>query len=179
VSSADFTAVVDDGPPDAGVRWDIEAKAGGSVVADELARGALTAVIKCDGRPVGWDTFSTGVIAKEDWLWFVLRDREIYGSRSFVEPEYRGQGLAVRLARFVHRDFARHGYRRDYSVIDALNRSALAVAAKVRHLPIGRISYVRCGGFTVIRIGRRFRAGNWSADNPLVIRFSTFDDRPS
>jgi len=175
VSSADFTAVVEDGPPDAGVRWDIEAKAGGSVIADELARGALTAVIECNGRPVGWDSFATGVITKEDWLRFVLRDREIYGSRSFVEPEYRGRGLAVRLARFVHREFARHGYLRDYSVIDVLNRNALAVAARVRHLPIGRIGYVRCYGFTVIRIGRRVRAGFWSAKNPLVIDFGVFD----
>ena len=64
----------------------------------------------------------------------------------------------------------------DYSLTDALNRSALRSSAKVRHWPIGRITYGRCCGFTVIRIGRRVHAGFWSADNPLVINFSAFDD---
>jgi GNAT superfamily N-acetyltransferase len=176
VSSADFSAVIDGEGPDCGVRWNVGTDGDDAAIADKLARGELTATIERDGRLVGWDMFATGAIVKEDWLWFICRDREVYGSRSFVEPDYRGQGLAVRLAQFAHRELARHGYHRDYSVIDALNRNALAVAAKVRHLPIGQIAYLRCGRLTIIRIGRRVRAGFWSATNPLVIDFSVFDN---
>jgi len=185
VSSADFSAFVDAEVPDVGVHWNIEADDDSpaapvgehAAIEDKLARGELAAVIERDGRVVAWDTFATGVFVKEDWLWFAFLDNEIYSSWSFVEPDYRGRGLAVGLALYAYRELARRGYLRDYSVTDALNRSALSSSAKVRHLPIGRIAYVRCCGLAVIRINRQVRAGYWSANNPLVIDFNVFDDR--
>jgi len=184
VSSTDLSTFLDAEIPDDNVHWagmasdDNPAPLGGehAAIEDRLARGKLTVVIERDGRVVGWEMFAARVFVKEDWLRFTVRDREIYSIRIFVEPEYRGQGLAVRLASFAYRELARHGYLRDYGVTDALNRSSLRAHAKVRHLPVGWIAYGRCCGFTVIKIGRRVRVGFWLADNPLVIDFGTFDD---
>jgi len=184
VARADLSAFVDAEDPDVDVHWagvadddgPVPLGGGHAAIEDKLARGELTAVIERDGRAVGWEVFATGVFVKEDWLWFSFRDREIYGIRMFVEPKYRGQGLAVCLSRFAYREFARRGYISDYGVTDTRNKSSLRTAAKVRRLPIGRIAYVHCGGFAVIRINRQVRAGYWSADNPLVIDFSVFDD---
>ena len=183
VSSADFSTFVDAEVPDVGTRWADEADDDGPVppdreqasIEDKLARGEIAAVIERDGRVVARDYFTAGSFMQKEWLRFAFRDREIYSSWSFVEPEYRGQGLAVQLAHFAYREFARQGYLRDFSVTDALNRSALRSSAKMRHWPIGRIAYARCCGFTVTRIGGRVHAGFWSAKNPLVIDFSVFD----
>jgi len=184
VASTELSGFADAEFPDVGVCWAVVTKDGGFDALDEatvsiedsLARGELASVIERDGRVVGFETFAAGVFVKEDWLRFALRDDEVYGIRIFVVPEYRGQDLAVWIASFAYREFARMGYRRDYGVTDVLNRRSLRAHAKARHWPVGRIAYGRCCGFTVIRIGRRVRAGFWSADNPLVIDFSTFDD---
>ncbi len=182
VSSADLSTFIDAEDPDDDVRWQGSVDAGGLTIPDRkqpdfenlLECGKLAAVIERDGGIVAWDLFATERFIQKKWLWFAFGDRDIYSSWSFVEPEYRGQGLAVQLALFAYREFARRGYLRDYSVTGALNRSALKTSVKVRHWPIGRIAYGRCCGFTVIRFGRRIRAGFWSADKPLVIDFRDF-----
>jgi GNAT superfamily N-acetyltransferase len=184
VARTDLSAFVDAEVPDVGVYWVGTADVDGLAlqdaeqagIEDQLARGKVATVIERDGRIVGWETFTSEDFAKEDWLWIAVRDREIYEIRMFVEPEYRGQGLAVWLNRFAYREFARQGYLLSYGVTDALNRRSLRAAAKVCHRPVGRIVYGRCFGFAVIRIGRRLRAGSWTADSPLVIDFSAFDN---
>ena len=184
VSSADLSTFADAEVPDAGARWANEANGDASPAPDGeygdledcLARGEPLAVVERDGKAVAWHSFATQNFILNDWLWLVFRDREVYSMWSFVEPEHRGQGLAGRLTHFAYRDFARLKYLRAYSVIDVLNRSALRASSKMCHRRIGRITYLRCCGFTIIRIGGRFRAGLWSTDNPLLLALSQMND---
>jgi len=177
VASTDLSDFIDAEIPDVGVHWNHGADGDDAAVEERLAQGKLAAVIERGDRVVAWEIFAAGDFVKENWLRFTFRDKDVYGIAMFVKPEYRGQGLAVGLASFAYRELARLGYLRDYGVTDALNLSSLRTSAKARHWPVGRIVYVRCGGFTVIGIDGRFRAGFWSARNPLVIDFSAFDDK--
>jgi len=184
VLSIDLSTFADAEVPDVGIRWaDVvddhgSAPPGGEYAAIEnmLARGELAAVIERDGRVVARHLYTAKSFIQKEWLQFVFRDREIYGTLCFVEPEFRGQGFANQLNIFAFNEFAGLRYLRSYCIIDALNRSSLRASVKVRYRRIGRITFVRCCGFTVIRIGRRVRAGFWSAENPLVVEFSEFDD---
>jgi len=120
VSSADLSTFIDAEDPDDDVRWQGSVDAGGLTIPDRkqpdfenlLECGKLAAVIERDGGIVAWDLFATERFIQKKWLWFAFGDRDIYSSWSFVAPDYRGQGLAVQLALFAYREFARRGYLR-------------------------------------------------------------------
>lgn len=105
-----------------------------------------------------------------DWL-VVRTDSQttIWSGGIWVHRDLRGHDMASRIRAPALRWSQQQGYRELAAWIDRTNHSSLHSSHKAGYRAIGQVLAFKRFGFAVVRHGRRWSAGRWTADHPLVI----------
>ncbi len=85
-----------------------------------------------------------------------------------VAPEFRGRRMLARVKSLKYVDSVRAGYTREFGIVEIANLSAMRGQSKDSRF-VGRISFVRSFGLTLIRIDGTSRWGWWTARRRLEV----------
>ena len=140
--------------------------------------GARLAVIERSGRIVAYFWCQTNSVDHIDWLRYRLLPTDVWVVFAWIAAELRGQGMHARISNLVFAEFARGGYTRCLSVVDALNRNVIRAGAKGDASLVGQIWFVRVFGLTFVRIDRAVRIGWWGLGRRLTLSMSNLGGSP-
>lgn len=168
----------------ADVRWagqsDLDGLMALGLTQDELrtrfARNARASVLERDNRVVAYCWCQPSNYSEDPWLRLVLSDGDLWYYDQLVVPEFRRQGLALRLKNFMNAENAATGHARCYSFVIATNIIALRAQIRSGEAPIGHITFVRVLGLAIVRAGGWLKVGTWTAKRPLDIPLDVFQD---
>lgn len=139
------------------------------VIRNRLRNGQRGWVVERNGCFLGYDWLGLPLKTISPWLFIEGSEGDVWGHFIKIRNDCRGTGLGPRLRRHVAQECARAGYTRMLGTIDGLNRNSQSALSKAGFGPLGTVFFVSLLGLTLVRHGRRWRLGFWSADQPLQI----------
>ena len=122
------------------------------------------------GRLTAWHCLAPETAPIEDWLLMRIEaGGAIWTLGTWVDPDRRGQRLAVEIRHHAAAWARDQGYSKVFGWIRASNRNNLRSARRNGFEPVGRLFVARLGGFGLVRHGRRLRIGRWTMAHPLIL----------
>jgi len=140
-----------------------------AVVLNRFARGQRVWVYERDGRILAFDWIAGAEKTLSDWLIVGGAPGAFWGHFLKVQADCRGMGLGPKLRRHICQGYARAGYTRLLTTVDTRNRNSISYQLKAGAQPFSRVRFLSLLGLTLLRHGRRWRLGFWSARRPLRI----------
>lgn len=104
--------------------------------------------------------------------WLVVRTANpttIWSGGIWVHRDHRGRDLASQIRAPALRWSKQEGYQELAAWVERTNHSSLRASHKAGYRAIGSVIAFRRFGFAVVRHGRRWSLGRWTASDPLVI----------
>jgi GNAT superfamily N-acetyltransferase len=135
-----------------------------------LAAGARIAVALLDGRPVCWGFYQTERCEQQNWLTLAMAPDLACIFAVYTDPEHRGKRIPSMLHSFAARHLADQGIRRFVWMISTDNTPSLRIAVNMDALDLLRVSVLRLGKLTFIKIGNGWPVGRWGRSGRYVLK---------
>lgn len=141
------------------------------VLTDGLGKNVRIVIYEDGDRIVGYGQYAIDHWDQSDWLRFRIGGDEFLGAGIWVDPDYRGRGLAKRIMNFGWSEMVRSGRHRTVGIVNRLNRNMKQATAKIAEVRYDPILVVRFLGITYYRYRDRRQLGIWTPRNRLTIPF--------
>lgn len=102
-----------------------------------------------------------------NWLAFDAAEQDVWILWWWVNGNYRKQGFGDQVRLRGIAEYATTGFTHILSAVDVLNKNAVERCNKFGLETIGRLFVLRILGVTVVRFGRSWHIGRWTAASPL------------
>ena len=132
-----------------------------------FARGGKAAMLESDGRVVAYEWCEPRSVSEDTWLDVGIEAADRFYHDLYVVPDFRRQGIGLRLKHFMDTENMEAGYERVVAFIMATNLVAQRTLNSRGVAPIGCITFVRVLGLKFLRAGGKLRIGLWSTDRRL------------